>query len=183
MRGDHGWWKKNAVEIQSNIQFEWLAPVEWQIQTTRNYFPLFRHVECCFSSCVYVCVLFFLPLLPDCSSKLDLNGGRSLHYVSLVVPWTLFRFLQKMFVFFSSATKMNFRVFLWYICFFLFFFCVAVMPLPFYRWSLGLYCMWTFNKYDYSIRMRTKKKCNNNNTHTYRPKITVLVHAYAHIHI
>lgn len=94
---------------------DWLRPND-QNQTTRNYFPLFRHhVE---SSRPF---LFPFDSLPDCSSKLDLNGGRllALRFTCCSMDGFVFLFWylrekKIVCVFLALATKMNFRVFLWW---------------------------------------------------------------------
>lgn len=110
-RGDHAALCDKKTPSRFNQIFNWDGmATEWQIQneTRNNYFPLLASM------------MFFLSS-SDCTSKLDLNGGR-LCCASLVVPLALFRCTHFSHSF-PSAAKMNFRVFL---CFTYLFFCLFV---------------------------------------------------------
>lgn len=161
MGGGGGQRKKTRSRFNQIFNFnDWLRPRMADSKRPETISLFFRHAKCC-----------FLP--PDRSSKLDLNGGRWLLYVSLCFTCcSMDSFARKMFVFFSLATKMNFRVFLWYDFFARCYCCCSVSSV----------CTGCERLINMIIVYEWGRKKGNNSTHC--PKnYGSCTHAYAHIHI
>lgn len=132
----------------------WVADrTKWQIETAKQLFPCICG-KCCFCP-------------PDCTSKLDLNGGRTFHLLFFAFGSVFSQLLQH---FFPSEQQK------WILeCFHGKFFFHVVSP----RLCAARECLINMI-IQYTNANGGRKKCY---FFAHRSKITVLVRAFAHIHV